>query len=408
VRNLTRYFLWAFVFTVPWDNFALPLVGSVSRAFGLAAITAAFVTAVALGRFRKPDAILGFAIAFSVWNLLSLVWTIAYDNTVVLAITYVQLAISLWVIREFARTGEQVDHLLTALCFGLFVPLLALLNNFRLGTGIQIDDRRFSALGLNADAIGLLLVLGLPIAWHLVMRSRSIVRLVALIYMVTSPVALLLTGTRGAFVAGLAALAIVPITLPRKSLRFYVLAGAAVTAGVVAMAVFVPAASWERIGSTSTELSEGGHMSGRVDIWNAGLQAFPQRPLFGAGAGAYGTAVDPYLRNYRGTISAHNVVIGLLVEQGILGLTLFGAMFGACAWRAFHSPPSFRALWSVMIVTWLVGGLSGNPEGLKITWVLFGLISAQSAVTGTAKESAGVTPGSRSGAQLLQPVPSSR
>ena len=53
------------------------------------------------------------------------------------------------------------------------------------------------------------LTLGLPIAWHLLMHRRGIVRVAALIYLVTAPVGLLLTATRGAFVAGVAAVAIV-------------------------------------------------------------------------------------------------------------------------------------------------------------------------------------------------------
>jgi hypothetical protein len=81
MRNLTRYLLWAYVFTVPWDNLALPLVGTLSRAFGLVVVGAAVLTIAAEGRVRKPDAVLGFAIAFSVWSALSLFWTLSYENT---------------------------------------------------------------------------------------------------------------------------------------------------------------------------------------------------------------------------------------------------------------------------------------------------------------------------------------
>ncbi len=133
MRKLTRYLLWAFVFTVPWDNFPLPVVGSVSRVFGLAVIGAAILTTAMEGRFRKPDAILGFAIAFSVWGTLSLLWTISYENTIVVATTLAQLVASVWVIREFVRTREEMQPLLVAICFGLFVPLVDLLNNFRIG-----------------------------------------------------------------------------------------------------------------------------------------------------------------------------------------------------------------------------------------------------------------------------------
>lgn len=124
-------------------------------------------------------------------------------------------------------------------------------------------------------------------------------------------------------------------------------------------------------------------MSGRSAIWKAGLQAFPQRPLLGAGAGAYVEAVDPYLHYSRSRTNAHNLSLGLLVEEGIIGLALFAALLGACAWTIFHSPPPHRALWGVLILTWFIGGLSGSPENMKFTWVLFGLVSAQSGLTST-------------------------
>jgi O-antigen ligase len=381
MRNFTRYQLWAYVFTVPWDNFALPLLGTVSRAFGLVVVGAGIVTIAGEGRVRKPDAILGFAIAFSAWSVLSLLWTIDYERTATSVRTYAQLAASVWVIREFVRTREDVQPLLAALLFGLFVPLMDLLNNFRLGVGTAIDSQRFTAVGLNADGVGLFLVLGLPIAWHLLMHRRGIVSAVALIYVVAAPVGLMMTATRGALVAGLAAVAIVPLTLFRQSLRSYALAGVLLILGALAALQFVPRYNWERMGSTVSQIMDRGSMSGRTEIWNAGWQAFPERPLVGAGAGAFVTAIRPYFGGAEKVASAHNVALGLLVEQGIIGLVLFAAVFGGCAWTILRSPPPHGALWGVLILTWLVGGMSGNPEGLKFTWVLFGLVSAQSGLT---------------------------
>jgi O-antigen ligase len=389
--SVSRYLLWVYVFTVPWDNFALPLVGTVSRAFGLAVVGAAALTIAAKGRVRRPDAVLGFVIAFTVWSVISLLWTLSYDHTVEMVTTYAQCAASVWVIRELVRTREELEPLLGALLFGFFVPLTSVLNNFRFGVAIGGDAERFSGVGLNADFVGLLLVLGLPIAWHLVMHRRGIVRVAALVYVVTAPVGLLLTATRGALVAGIAASAIVPLTLfRRRSLRSYALAGVLLIVVTLFAVQFVPNYSWERMGSTVREISGSGTMSGRTVVWSAGLQAFPQRPLLGAGAGAYGAAIDPYFRSGGRYINPHNVAIGLLVEEGIVGLLLFGGIFGASAWTIFRSPPPYGALWGVLLLTWLVGGMTGNPETQKITWVLFGFVSSQSGlaktVTGLARQ----------------------
>src|SRR3954453_13614574 len=170
MRKITRYLLWAFLFTVPWDNLPLPVVGSVSRVFGLALAGMAILSAAMQGRLRRPGAVLGFATAYSLWGALSLLWTVSDGSTSVRVVTVAQFVISMWVIREFVRTREQVEPLLAAVCLGLFVPLVDLLNNFRLGNTVNRWDGRFSGNGLNADLIGLYLVLGLPIAWHLIMN----------------------------------------------------------------------------------------------------------------------------------------------------------------------------------------------------------------------------------------------
>jgi O-antigen ligase len=118
-------------------------------------------------------------------------------------------------------------------------------------------------------------------------------------------------------------------------------------------------------------------MAGRTLIWKAGLQAFPEHPILGAGAGAYEAAVEPYLR-FKKRIFSHNVALALLVEEGVVGALVFAVIVGACARTIYHLPPPHRALWTVLILAWLVGSMSGNWEHAKVTWVLFGLIAAQS------------------------------
>ena len=182
--------------------------------------------------------------------------------------------------------------------------------------------------------------------------------------------------------AGLAGAAIVPITLLRQlSLRSYAITGVLLIVGTLAAVQIVPTYNWERMGSTVSEVAgEGdvtGTMSGRMRLWSFGLRAVPQRPLLGAGAGAYGAAVEPYFSSGGRPINAHNFAVALLVEEGIVGLLLFAGIFGASAWTVFRSPPPYGVLWAVLLLTWLVGGMSGNPETQKFTWVLFGLVSAQ-------------------------------
>src|SRR4051794_37660034 len=124
MRRTTRYLLWLYVFTVPWDSVSLPVVGSASRALGLAALAAAVMTTMVEGRFRKPDGVCLVAIAFAFWAALSLFWTISYEDTIGRVITYVQVVASVLMVRGFVRTTEEVQPLLVAICFGTFVPMV--------------------------------------------------------------------------------------------------------------------------------------------------------------------------------------------------------------------------------------------------------------------------------------------
>lgn len=383
MRRVGRFLLWVFVFTQPWDAVTLPGIGALSRVVGLATFGAAVLTIGIEGRFRRPDAMFWCAAAFVASNALSLIWTISYGATYARTWTYAQLLGSVWLVQEFARTREQQQSLLAAFCLGAFVPMANLLNNFRLGVQISAFNERFSssgALRLNADNLGLTLVIAIPMAWYLVQHRRGIVRIVAAIYFALAPVAILLTGTRGAFLAGIVALSIAPLTMVRQSLRS-AFAGAVLLAVLTAMtALVVPQSIWARISTIQTELLEDGTMTGRADIWTAGVRVFPDHALLGVGAGAFGTAVEPLLGTRQ---AAHNMPLAVLVEQGVVGFFVFVALLGGCALTIWRIPSPDRKLWAPLMLSWLVGVMSVNFEESKVTWLLFGLLAAQAAATST-------------------------
>jgi O-antigen ligase len=120
-------------------------------------------------------------------------------------------------------------------------------------------------------------------------------------------------------------------------------------------------------------------MSGRTELWDRAWRAFLERPILGAGANAFGAAVDPR----RGTQgSAHNSALALLVEQGVVGLTLFTILLATCAWAIVGLPAKQRLLWSASMLAWLIFAMAHDAHTDRVTWVLFGLLAAESAATG--------------------------
>jgi O-antigen ligase len=226
----------------------------------------------------------------------------------------------------------------------------------------------------------------------------------ALVYFAVAPVATLLTGTRGAILAGVVALSIVPLTLPRRSLRFFVLMTALLIVVGGTAAVVVPERTWARVSTIRGELLEGGSMTGRAAIWEAGLTVFPNRPLLGAGAGAYGEAVEA-LANWRH--APHNMPLGVLVEQGIVGFSIYATLLGACAVAILRMPLPERNLWGALMLSWLVGVMSLNWEYRKVTWLLFGLVAAQGA-SDSARRRVSRSQRHLGECQLLMPLPSEK
>src|SRR5690348_18428579 len=86
----------------------------------------------------------------------------------------------------------------------------------------------------------------------------------------------LLTASRGATLACLAALAIVPLTRSWLTVRQKVAVLLTVSLLVVAALAFVPSTSWERL-STMPEALDHGTMSGRTVIWEIGRASCRER-----------------------------------------------------------------------------------------------------------------------------------
>jgi O-antigen ligase len=381
VHKLTFWLLCGFVFSLPWEFVVtIELMGSVTRLLGAAAIASGVLTLVVAGRLRRPDLILFLALTFTLLNVLSLLWTIDFPASLERVNTYGQLAGLVWLIWEFARTQEEQQSLLIAYCVGAYVSVADLLRNFVWGSGAT--GLRYVALGFDPNDLGLMLGIGIPIAWYLFLNRRGIIRFLGAAYLPLAVPAILLTASRAAFLASIGALLIVPLTVSLRSIRSMVITAAVLLLASGTAALIVPEYNWNRVLTAGNELSGGGTMSGRVMIWAAGRRAFQDRPVLGAGAGAFMAAVEPMIgpRN-----APHNVFLAILVEQGIVGFFAFFALLAVCGWRAYRLPPLERKVWAVIGFVWLVGAMSLGWQYRKLTWLLFGLLAAQ-AVTAAARE----------------------
>lgn len=169
------------------------------------------------------------------------------------------------------------------------------------------------------------------------------------------------------------ALAWVPIrdlTLGRGGRRTWVLAISLVTVALLAgaTAVVVLPETARRV-----LVVRGGISHGRFHQWEAAFQTWLDRPLIGAGAGAYYQASARH-QGSSPTLFAHNLPLELAAELGVLGLLLAVALYVAAAdviRRARGSP----GLWLVApgVAAFLIANLVDWPwhlAGLGAMWAL--------------------------------------
>jgi O-antigen ligase len=247
-------------------------------------------------------------------------------------------------------------------------------------TYVQRSDAmfRYAAGGVDANDLAMTLALGLPMAWYLKLTwHRPLPQWICLAYLPIGLVALGLTGSRGGMIATVVALTIVPFTLSRLS-------PARLVGGIVLLVVsawlvvtFTPETLVERLATTEHEV-EGGRFGGRFKLWAAGLKVFVERPFLGWGTSSFKPAITPLLGPMAQV--AHNSFISVLVEQGIIGLLLYLAMFIA-VFRSIVTLPLLEKRFAlILMATVVVAMLPLTWEDRKSVWftlaILLGLSKA--------------------------------
>jgi O-antigen ligase len=282
-----------------------------------------------------------------------------------------------------------VRGLLMAYVLGAYVAALATILVYRTAAATA---RRFAAAGFDANELGTILALALPMAWYLGMTHRQpILRWICRGYLPIGLFALGLTASRGAMIVATVALLIVPLTMtwlsPAKMAGVILLLIACGTIGVA----YIPERSLERLSSTKSEV-EAGSLGGRGRVWKAGVLAFAQKPLMGYGTNGFKGAVS--LLGY--DVVAHNTYLTILVEQGLVGFLPWFMMFVAVFLQVRRLPPLERRFGLVLLATLGIAILPLTWDDKKPVWFILAVLAAYSEA---------LLPGRVGAASVRQPRP---
>jgi O-Antigen ligase len=176
-------------------------------------------------------------------------------------------------------------------------------------TGVLVDVQRMCGTGIFNDPndLALVLITAIPLCFYwLTDPKHKAARPLWIALILLFGYALMLTNSRGGFVALMAGLLVL----------FYVRYGPAKTA-LLGM-VFMPALLLVFAGRMTTISASEGTGQSRIQLWSDALMFFLQAPLFGIGMDAYPT-VSFHV--------AHNSYLHSYVELGMFGGTLFVGAF---------------------------------------------------------------------------------
>lgn len=377
--------LWVFTFVIPWEDVnRIPGFGSMGRVAGAATIAAAVVHVLAARRVRPLSWFLLFGIVFVVWAALSSFWTVDSNATRIRVITYAQLVVFGWLVWEFAPLRERQLKLLQAYVLGAYVAVISTLMNYFAGVSLEANAARFAGLDYNPNDLGFTVALGLPMAWYLsISQPGTVLRWPNRLFVPLGMATILLTASRGAFIPALAALLLIPWTLPRLRARAKVATCILGLGALLFVQRLAPDDSLQRLATTGAEI-ETGSFGKRGNIWKAGLEVFSQHPLVGVGAGGFDTAVEPVL-GYRKP--PHQTFLSVLVGQGIIGFLLFAGLFASAMTSLSRMAGLERKFWLVMLLTLGIGLMPRTWDYRKPPWLILGLLATRAAVSRAARPS---------------------
>jgi len=371
--------LWLFVFTIPWER-SLQLggeSGSVGRVAGFLALGMGLWAVGSQGRMRRLGAFHILALAFLMLVSVSFFWTADPVDSPHTIRVYYQSMWVLWLIWEFAQDQQRLSQLRIAFVLGECVLVALTVQTFLNGRILdRAKEARFSAEGWGPNPMAIMLVMGVPFACYMAVRSESLwERWIGIVSLILIPFGVLLTSSRN----GLIGLAISMLTLPLL-LRRYRASTKMLFVVVLLIAVFVgvivlPSQTWLRLATIGEDVSRGG-MNDRVGIWKYGMMAFPAHSWVGVGAGAWQAGTGNFF-------APHNTYLEVLVEEGMAGFTLYLLILGSVTRGIVSSRGANRVASGVLMVSFLVCTMAIHLAESASMWFVLGWIIAQGSASET-------------------------
>jgi len=375
-----------------WPSFERFRLSFVAMAIGAASVAARRLATGERIRVGGPVALL--LAAYAAFVPLSLLWTIAPDKTLAEIVDVGKMLVVYVTVLNALDTPRRLRRFMLVAAAASLGPALGGVWIWRTGEDL-VEGFRTHWRGLYADPnrLAMSLVAVLPFAIHAALTARKPSQRALFAFVVASQLsAIVLTHSRSGAVATAVAVLLVLLRGRGTGARS-LLAAAAIIVGVLA---FAPSSFWERQ-ATIAAYSEDASVTGRRHAWMVLGNILHDRPLGGAGAGAFLPAWDRWAPLEAGghPYVAHNILLEIMGELGVVAFAIFAAWCAAilaAIWRAGDDPlvgPEARAIFAAL-VGYLVCEM---VNGYSLSWFLYFLFGAGAAVVRLARMRASAAEG---------------
>jgi O-antigen ligase len=366
------------IFLIPLEKGAhIEGFGTISRLMGLVVAAVWLLSTISDG-VRRTTLFHGLVCLFALWSAVSIFWSVDPDSTIERMGTYVRMAFFVVIIWDLFRTENSVRLALQAFVLGGLIPAASTILNYVAGAE-RVHGRFASAAGDSVNATGFVLALTIPAAFYLAMapvteRRAQVLRWLNIVCVFVALFAIVLTATRFAILMTAPAWLYALTLLFRMNRVRAIGVTVAMICGLLVVVSYSPQKSLDRLATTHTEVTAG-DLTGRKLIWSLGLESCAKYPLLGLGAGNQGV---PCIAALGFPKAMHNSFLAVMVELGIVGIAILIAILLSVIKQVSHMPRSAAIFWLTMLAVWGLGNLPITAIYTKETWLLLGLLIADS------------------------------
>ena len=381
--------------TLPYEN-ALNLGPLASGIKALAMLT---FFSLALGLLRERRQFQRFVrlwqepltlavFVFVLWCLVSVLWASYPDAAATRTVTFLGVLGLMVSIGMLETRWLYLLWAVTTLSVIVSVPAGPSLPPYRIqGDGSTSDPAKFSSGLQPNDYAGLLVVVFMVAYFGLGQRYRMIAYIAPVVF-----IGIFASQSRTGLLALVAAPVLaffIPRLRTRLVLRTLLMYGLA-TAALIGIILVVPSVG-EMVTQRYSTLAQVGSSetwSGRLATWQGAAKVIASHPILGVGAGNFPYFAIDYsdvvvrhaARKGEGSGVAHNMLLGVGAELGLVGLILFlGILFFAFKLALSLSRRSLLGAGVLLgLLAYTIMGMTAEWEYEKIGYVVFGsLLSLQ-------------------------------